>query len=82
MTKRGKQCLWALVAIIVGMALCLNEAVYGDHSLGVRIAYGVMAVALYAGVYLLPYFLRKPKHPELTLRSYIKEEIQGFFNHG
>lgn len=81
MAKRRKRNVLVLVAIIVGMSLCLNEAVYGDHLLGVKIVYGVVALALYVGIFLFPYFLRKPKHPEQTFKSYIKEEVKELICH-
>lgn len=72
---RRKQRLLLALALFIAMITCLYCATLADFSIEVKIGFGMAVAILYVVLNLIPFFLRRRKNAELSLRAYLKTYI-------
>jgi len=70
--KLAKLQLGILIALIFGIALCMNQVFWSDVERSTRIIYGVISVLLYVFVLTLPLISMKLRGIQISFKKYVQ----------
>jgi len=70
--KLAKFQLGILIALIFGIALCMNQVFWSDVERSTRIIYGVISVLLYVFVLTLPLISMKLRGIQISFKKYVQ----------
>lgn len=70
--KLAKFQLGILIALIFGIALCMNQVFCSDVERSTRIIYGVISVLLYVFVLTLPLISMKLRGIQISFKKYVQ----------
>lgn len=63
------------LVLFIAMTVCLYGATFVDGSFGTKMCLGIAAAFFYVVINLIPFFLRRRKDAELSLKAYLKTYI-------
>ena len=70
--KLAKLQLGILIALIFGIALCMNQVFWSDVERSTRIIYGVISVLLYVFVLTLPLISMRLRGIQISFKKYVQ----------
>ena len=70
--KLAKLQLGILIALIFGIAICMNQVFWSDVERSTRIIYGVISVLLYVFVLTLPLISMKLRGIQISFKKYVQ----------
>lgn len=70
--KLAKLQLAVLIALIFGIAFCINQVCWYDVTRMTRIIYGVITIILYVFMLLLPFISMRLRGKHITFKKYIQ----------